>query len=129
MSVRISNDQVRAKKAWDFSQADGAKANKEYRSYVREFPMLVHNSGLVNAVAFAYEKGKVANNGTNAWAILYKQLSEWLSKECGHPIPLKNNSLLETLLNLSNQDSPTFRRLTHETIILFTWLKRFVSEK
>ncbi len=130
MSTRISNNQTRAQKAWEYANANGAKGDKEYRSYVREFPMLVLNSGLVNAVAFAYEKGKVSTGGKKAWAVIYEQLAKWLGNDCGRSLlDCQDGKLIEALIKIENTNAQQMRLLTNETIILFTWLKRFVSEK
>lgn len=128
-TTRISMNQTRAKKAWEYANSTEIKNKKEYRSYVRKFPMLVLNSGLVNAVAFAYEKGKVGDNTNKTWAVIYKQLSVWLSEDCGKPLLyVNNNELMKSLLDLNNTDASKIRALTNETIVLFTWLKRFVTE-
>lgn len=121
---RKSIGQNRAKCAWEYAEASktqGDKIKDKYKSHVREFPMLVHTCGLVNAVAFAKEK-----SDDKGWAMLYEHLENWLKKDCGAN-HLGEKGLLPALLDIKPDDTQKMRRLTNETISLFTWLKRFVS--
>jgi CRISPR type III-B/RAMP module-associated protein Cmr5 len=124
---RRSIEQKRAKYAWEC--AERSRKNKavteKYKSHVREFPMLVSTCGLVNAVAFAWEKRK-----DEGWNHLYKDLSNWLREHSGQKIlviPADDNGLMSALLVIRPDQIRTLRYMTNETIALFTWMKRFVS--
>jgi CRISPR type III-B/RAMP module-associated protein Cmr5 len=131
---RKSIEQARAKYAWKCAEEGGAPkegekpkpAFEKYKSHAREFPMLVLTSGLINAVAFAREKGGVgkANEGDKAWEKVYKHTENWLKGECGTNY-FGENSIMKGLLDTN--DHQKMRLLTNETISLFTWIKRFVS--
>jgi CRISPR type III-B/RAMP module-associated protein Cmr5 len=125
---RRSIAQKRAKYAWDCavnSRKNNGTAEK-YKSHVREFPMLVSTCGLVNAVAFAWEK-KSKDDG---WKQLYHDLSIWFREQSGQkvlPIPADDKGLISALLDIKPHEIKKLRYLTNESIALFTWLKRFVS--
>jgi CRISPR type III-B/RAMP module-associated protein Cmr5 len=133
---RKSIEQQRAKYAWNYVQeSEPPKDPKQksavfdkYKSHVREFPMLVLTCGLVNAVAFAYEKGGIKNggDGDKGWKLVYQHLENWLKKDCGvnH---IGDKRLLHGLLDIPADNLQKMRFLTNETIALFSWIKRFVS--
>ena len=123
--IRKSIDQNRAKYAWEYAEESKSKAFKEkYKSHVREFPMLVLTCGLVNAVAFANEKGE----SDGGWKLLYGHLEKWLKIDSGQTVlNFDSNGLLPALLTITPTDIQKMRFLANETISLFTWLKRFVS--
>ena len=126
--IRKDFEKLKAKKAWDYKNGASSCA-KEYKSHVREFPMLVLTSGLLNAVAFAYEKGGIANNydGEQGWVHVYKNVADWFENQNKGIINVQNGNLLETILAIPETDSHTIRVASNEVIALFTWLKRFVS--
>lgn len=128
--IRKDFEKKKAKEAWDYKEkAKTANALDKYKSHVRTFPMLVLTSGLLNAVAFAYEKGDVAGSdkdGDKGWKLIYQHTADWFENHTDI-LTVKNGKLLECLLNLSETDSHTIRVATNEVIALFTWLKRFVS--
>jgi CRISPR type III-B/RAMP module-associated protein Cmr5 len=126
--IRKDFEKLKAKKAWDYKEAASSCADK-YKSHVREFPMLVLTSGLLNAVAFAYEKGEVAGKdteGDKGWKLIYKHTEDWF-KNHTNILTIQEQGLLKCLLDVSDTDSHTIRVATNEVIALFTWLKRFVS--
>lgn len=129
---RKSIEMDRADKAWEFAMKGKQDAPKKYSSHVKEFPMLILTNGLLNAVAFAYEKGKVNNdeNGDKGWELIYQQIGNWLGADNESGL-LKtefdtNNELMTVLLAIK-QDATKLRLVTTEIIALFTWLKRFVA--
>lgn len=108
--------QKRAKAAWGFAQDQ----NSAYASYVRKFPMYIKTNGLINAVAFAYSKGK-------EWEILYKNIEEYFKQQHTQILTFTDkDSLIQVLINA---DENTLRMATAETLALFTWLKRFVKDE
>lgn len=125
---RKAISQERAKYAWLYAQASKTdnKIAEKYKSHVREFPMLVLTNGLVNAVAFAYEKGNIGRSRTSGdigWELVYNHLERWLKDDCGMNL-IQADGLIQELLKC---EPDRLRMLSNETISLFTWLKRFVS--
>jgi CRISPR type III-B/RAMP module-associated protein Cmr5 len=128
---RKSVEQKRAKWAWEYAKESKPEEGKpetalqkKYKSHVREFPMLILTCGLINAVAFANEKGE----SDEGWKLLYEHLEKWLKTDSEQTaFSLGNKKLLPALLDISPNDVQKMRYLTNETISLFTWLKRFVS--
>ncbi|MEZ4884820.1 MAG: type III-B CRISPR module-associated protein Cmr5 [Chitinophagales bacterium] len=116
-------NQERAKAAWKYAEA--SKNNGNYGSYAKKFPMYVMNTGLLNAVAFAYNKSD--------WKQLYKDVQDWFSKEPQELIKSKlaanaskgDKALIETLLELNDNE---LRQVKSEVLALFTWLRRFVKD-
>ena len=131
---RKSIEQNRAKFAWEYaekSKESGAPTDK-YKSHVREFPMLILSCGLVNAVSFAYEKGKISGKegeGDKGWKMLYQHLEKWFKTDSENKVLdfSADEGLLKRVLRIPSSDIQMMRNVTNETISLFTWLKRFVS--
>lgn len=125
---RKAISQERAKYAWLYAQESKTdnKVAEKYKSHVREFPMLVLTNGLINAVAFAYEKGNIGRSRTSGdigWELVYNHLERWLKDDCGMNL-IQSDGLIKELLKC---EPDRLRILSNETISLFTWLKRFVS--
>lgn len=125
---RKAISQERAKYAWLYAQASKTddKIAEKYKSHVREFPMLVLTNGLINAVAFAYEKGgigKSEDSGDKGWKLIYNHLEKWLKDDSAMNL-IQADGLIQELLKC---EPDRLRVLSNETISLFTWLKRFVS--
>jgi len=128
---RKSISQNRAKFAWEYAEQGKSEAKDKYKAHVREFPMLVLTSGLVNAVAFAYEKGAVESKdseGDKGWKLVYKHLEKWLKYDNEQRLfDFNDKTLIAALVGIQSNDMNTIRAISNETISLFTWLKRFVS--
>jgi CRISPR type III-B/RAMP module-associated protein Cmr5 len=130
---RKSISQNRAKFAWEYAEESKreTKLKEKYKSHVREFPMLVLTSGLINAIAFAYEKGGVGgkeSDGDKGWKLLYNHLEKWLKTDNDQRLLFSNEgTLIAILLAIPPNDMASIRAISNETISLFTWLKRFVA--
>ncbi|MDR1194021.1 MAG: type III-B CRISPR module-associated protein Cmr5 [Peptococcaceae bacterium] len=90
------------------------QTRKEYRIYIKKFPLLALSNGLAAAVAFAQDKG-----GT--WGIVYDNIANWLIKNGYFAKPTR---LLDYVCSL---DSDTYRVVTNETLALFGWLCRLAG--
>jgi len=129
---RKSIEMDRADKAWEFAMEGKQKAPKKYPSHVKEFPMLILTNGLLNAAAFAFEKGKVSNDegGDKGWELIYQHIGNWLGLDNENGLlktELDESGELITVLISLKQDATKLRLVTTEIIALFTWLKRFVA--
>ncbi|GAK51207.1 CRISPR-associated protein, Cmr5 family [Candidatus Moduliflexus flocculans] len=91
----------------------------EYKSYVKNIPVLLKTNGLGNTLAFMRSKKRAA------YDLLYQQFSEWLKKpECPCKTLLPGKDLLEFVIS---QPSPVYRHVTKELIALLTWMKRLAD--
>ena len=93
---------------------------KEYRSLVRSFPMMVRNSGLARAVAFLLQKDAEGKKEGKEYNTLYRQIETWLTNT--HLISDEN--LKDAIWNA---DPQTYRLLLHEVMELVFWLKSFAE--
>jgi CRISPR type III-B/RAMP module-associated protein Cmr5 len=108
---------IRAERAYECAKKGKCLKNesKEYRSRARRLPILIHNAGLIAAVAFAKDKGG------EAWKLLLAQLREWLA-EC--ELVSAEDELLGQLVRLT---SPDYRLVVTESLLFCQWLSRFAS--
>jgi len=110
-----------------FKKVKEAKDNNiagDYKSHVKKLPMLVKTNGLGQSLAFI--KSKQGSN--KAYEKLYKDISDWVSKEDPKKTIILNNGedLLEKLI--SNQtDTYTYKAVTVEVLAFLNWLRRFVD--
>ena len=92
------------------------KERKEYRSFAREFPTLVHQCGLAQATAFALAKKKEqAKFVEDVAAVL---------KAAGHPQATDENALDAAARGAS---LPAYLRLSRDALLAAIWLKRYVE--
>lgn len=90
--------------------------DKEYASFAKKFPALVHTCGLAQAVAFALAKG----GHQEAYA---KNLAEVL-KAGGHT----DIASADVLAKQTREQSVTgYLRLSRDAIEAASWLKRYVE--
>ena len=93
------------------------KYRKEYRSFAREFPTLVHQCGLAQAVAFAQSK-KEQHQGDYV-----NDLASVLAK-AGHD----NVTTVEALARQTRAlPVPGYVRLSRDALDAAVWLKRYVE--
>ncbi|MBP7139355.1 MAG: type III-B CRISPR module-associated protein Cmr5 [Caldisericia bacterium] len=104
---------------------DGVKSNsKEYKSYVKNIPMLIKTNGLAATFAFMFSKG-----GT--YKTIYEQVEKWLKdKECiiKDIFTKQEYSEAKTMIKkLTLMNSSDYKVITNEVMALFTWLRRFAE--
>jgi CRISPR-associated protein Cmr5 len=90
------------------------KPTKEYTSFAKKFPSLIHTCGLAQAVAFA---------GAKKETDYLDDLSEVL-KAVGHDETTDRASLAD---QTRTQDVTGYLRLSHDVLLAATWLKRYVE--
>lgn len=99
----------------------------EYKSYVKRIPMLIQTNGLGATFAFVKSKSNSndSSNRSNAYKVIYDQVSEWIRNDAKQLIELKKeDDLIEKIIQVP---SSTYRALTTEIISLFKWLRRFAD--
>lgn len=96
---------------------------KEYKAYAKRVPMLIKNNGA--GATLAYLKAKAKADKGNACELLYDQTAEWLKNSYINSVcSFNNHDLVGKMVAL---DSPEYRAVTNEILMLFTWIKRFVD--
>jgi CRISPR-associated protein Cmr5 len=90
------------------------KAQKEYRTFAKKFPALIHTCGLAQAVAFALAKQE--NDYID-------DLAEVL-RNSGHPEITSAQTLHE---RARKQPLSGYLRLSRDAINAASWLKRYVE--
>jgi CRISPR-associated protein Cmr5 len=97
-------------------QAGKEEYRKEYRSFAREFPTLVHQSGLAQAAAFARAKKKHHLD-------YLEDLAAVLGK-AGH----QGAATAEALAAATRQPGVSnYLRLSRDALAAAVWLKRYVE--
>ncbi len=125
---RLSIDQERAKYAFEVVSAVKVdKLKKAYGSQIESLPMMIHNSGLRNTLAFAYAKGIL--KGDDVWKKVFDDIINWLKTEpTGFFTTLKSKTksedVLKEIINLGDYE---YRFATQETIALVNWLRKLVK--
>jgi CRISPR-associated protein Cmr5 len=95
---------------------------KNYRSYVKKIPTMILSNGLGQTLAFIKAKSEKGN----AYALIYKQLTEYMKSEHTARIrmPQEKNELVEWVISCN---SSTYRYITQEILAFLNWLKRFAE--
>lgn len=110
--------------------------SKEYVSFAREFPTLIHACGLAQAIAFARAKarraeepgatenqGETVETGTNHYGAYLKDLVAVL-KAIGHSEVTSTDALAHQTRML---DVPAYVRMSRNALRAAGWLKRYVE--
>jgi CRISPR-associated protein Cmr5 len=97
-----------------YRQVTHANVNKEYVSFSREFPTLVHTCGLAQAVAFAKAKGHD------------RYLDDLVATlhAANHPDLIGTDSLIS---QTQESEVPAYLHLSRDALNAANWLKRYVE--
>lgn len=119
-------DILRAKYAFNMVakvSENNSDFQNNFKSYVKNVPMLIKTNGIAATFAFVKSKSKNENNEYN---IIYDLVDIWLRTEMKNPIIQENShtELSKALIDMSPSD---FKRATKEVLALFVWLKRFAE--
>jgi CRISPR-associated protein Cmr5 len=105
-------EQKRAQHAWKKSQEGVARVGKDYINVAKGFPSLIMNSGLLQVMAFAHEKGKVNE-------MVAEHLRDWLSFQC--KTPKEFAQFMEALMKFEPQ---AYQAITTEAFAWLKWLRQ-----
>jgi CRISPR-associated protein Cmr5 len=94
----------------------GRKLEKEYTSFAREFPTLVHSCGLAQALAFAQAKSERHRNYADDLA---KVLAAAGHSQVGTPKELAHR--------IRNCHVTQYIRISRDSLAAAVWLKRYVE--
>ena len=131
-TTRLDIDQKRAAYAFKVVSSVTEKSKKAYGSQIEKLPMMIHNSGLRNTLAFAYAKGYLKDN--EEWKLVSDQIINWLAKghtsffistlqkqEKDRRVASEN---LKILIDLGDYE---YRFAMQETFALVNWLRKLVK--
>ena len=127
---RLDIDQRRAKYAFTNAGIGMGKAGKKYGSQIESLPMMIHNSGLRNTLAFAYAKGHLkGEKGAIEWKLVFDHITNWLKTEPTGTLTtlkslIKSDDILKAIIDLGDYE---YRFATQETIALVNWLRKLVK--
>lgn len=96
------------------------KGRKEFKSHVKDVPILIRTNGLSAAFAFVFSKTKKGND----YDLIAQISQKWLVDEQKVFLLTGNGNFYEQMCQL---DREPYRRSIHEILSLFTWLKRFAD--
>lgn len=108
----MNRSQQMATRALERVQAVQAAQRAEYKSLAMKAPVLVHQSGLVQALVFIQSRGAVG-------VTLLNDLAQILTGNAGQGVAFTNEA--------RNLELSAYLVRTHEVIQALTWLRRFVQ--
>jgi len=132
--ARLDIDQLRAKYAFTNAGIGMSEAGKKYGSQIESLPMMIHNAGLRNTLAFAYAKGYLKDN--KEWQLVLDHIINWFAKE--EPTKFFGTTFKEQKEDkqvaeanikafIEIKDDYLYRFATQETIALVNWLRKLVK--
>ncbi len=108
-------DQERAKYAW---KCVTPGIDKEYANAAKGAPALIMGNGLMQALAFLYNKSDAAQK-------LALHVCEWVAGRLG----LQKTSFDSLMSELVQKDSDFYLRATEEALEVLRWIRQFASAK
>jgi CRISPR type III-B/RAMP module-associated protein Cmr5 len=134
---RLDIDQKRALYAYDCAEL--GKNKDKYDSYIQSLPMMIHNSGLRNTLAFAYSNGFLKEKKNPTWQLIFEHLVYWFVSDkevtgsLKHkfakdfdklPANLKAQSAMTIIIGLEDYE---YRLAIQETIAVLNWIRKLVK--
>lgn len=116
---RQTLEQRRARNAWD--KAD--KCGKDYVNLAKALPALITNSGLIQVMAFLYEKG--GKNSSDHHAVMGKHLREWLSEQFPN-VRHEFNDFMEDLMEAEPRE---YQDITTEAFAWLRWMRQMAPAR
>jgi CRISPR-associated protein Cmr5 len=96
---------------------DNEKKQKEFNSYAKAMPFMIHTNGLGQTAAFYRRKGK-----EDTYYELYQLLGDWLSQP-GQPF----TDQTDLLDGITHTDMPTYLAAQAEAMLFLDWVAKFAS--
>jgi len=111
-------EQKRAAHAWKCAEEGLALHGKDYVSDAKGLPALIMNSGLMQVMAFAHDKG-------GRHETLAQHLRDWLAQQCATPKPFEE--FMEHLFRM--EDVRRFQAITTEAFAWLRWLRQMAAAR
>lgn len=112
-------EQQRARDAWEKAQG----CRNDYRNLAKGLPALIMNSGLMQVLAFLYEKGR-----KNAQ---HKQLGDdlraWLHSRFAAELKLPGTEFGPFMQALMHAEPRLFQRVTSEAMAWLRWMRQMAA--
>ncbi len=96
---------------------DNQKKQKEFNSYAKAMPFMIHANGLGQTAAFYRRKGT-----EDTYYELYRLLGDWLS-QTSQPFAGKT----DLLDGITQTDMPTYMAAQAEAMLFLDWVAKFAS--
>jgi len=100
------------------------KPDREFVSFARSFPSLIHACGLAQAIAFAQAKGAAEKGREKKTSGKYIEDLAAVLAAAGHPDAATADALSAQTLSAP---VPTYVRLSRNALQAAGWLKRYVE--
>lgn len=111
-------EQLRAENAWKVSE----NYDKEHVNIVKGLPALIMNSGLMQVLAFAHEKGKKHEE-------VATDLRAWLANRISKG-EIKKDPGFETFMNVLMQAKPqSYQAINAEAFAWLKWLRQMAAAR
>jgi CRISPR-associated protein Cmr5 len=117
MSAIVTRQQKMAEVA--YGAVIARKGTKEYTSFAKSFPALIHAAGLCQAVAFAQSKGKGGKPPSQVLEdvfAVFKAVSN-----------ARYSGLEEFVAHVRTKPVTEYLRLSRLSLLAATWVKRYVE--
>jgi CRISPR-associated protein Cmr5 len=109
-------EQKRAENAWKVSES----YQKEHVNFSKGLPALIMNSGLMQVLAFAHQKG-------DKHEVVAAQLRAWLSTR--FPQVLPRSDFESFMQNLMKASPPDYQAINAEAFAWLKWLRQMASAR
>lgn len=120
--MAVTLEQQRAADAWKQSQGRG----KEYVNLAKGLPALIMNSGLMQVMAFLYEKsGGEKRNKQRHCAELGDHLRTWLKNR--FPQQIRNDDFASCMEALMKAEPATYQQITAEAYAWLRWVRQIAA--
>ncbi|SEH05259.1 type III-B CRISPR module-associated protein Cmr5 [Candidatus Venteria ishoeyi] len=98
-----------------------SEGEKEFVSYAKALPAMIHQNGLGQAMAFCYSKGKANNKPpAHAYMALYQLMQSWL---CRAPQPFAGQDELMTAITTCHLQQYQIAQIEAQQFLI--WVKKF----
>jgi len=121
--METSNEQKRARKAWELVNSVSDQVIEKYSSLSKSAPVMILTNGLGQTLAFFISK----SNGKNEYSLLYRHLDLWLSENVVWSAD--NTGRKELIERVINENTQGYRMATEEALAFHSWIKRFAGAK
>jgi CRISPR-associated protein Cmr5 len=109
-------DQKRAARAWEMVLNCG----NDYTNLAKSAPALIMNNGLMQTLAFYWEKGKKKDH----YKALCSHICEWLAIQVFQPSKTSFEAIMKELYSSS---SSRYRYATQEALAFLRWIRQFAA--
>lgn len=111
-------EQLRAENAWKVSE----KYDKEHVNIAKGLPALIMNSGLMQVLAFAHEKGKKHE-------VVATDLRAWLANRISNG-EIKNDPGFDAFMNVLMKAKPhDYQTINAEAFAWLKWLRQIAAAR